>query len=147
MSTTPETRPLFVLLLLLPPEPGERRVKGAVLRVVALPAVLLAFAPFHSSIKPLPQPVRAQLKTGGFWQRACRVPLPGLRLLRVSYRDFDGRVHMGQLVVNKSAARPLVGVFRQPYRLRFPIRHLRLADMYGPSRSRPRDGDVSGSFH
>ena len=116
------------------------------LDVFALPAVLLAIAPFHSAIEPLPQPVRAQLRAGGFWHRGCPVPLSGLRLLTVSYRGFDGRGHRGQLVVNKRAARPLAGVFRELYRLHFPIRHLRLADAYGPRRDRPRDGDVSGSF-
>ncbi len=116
------------------------------LGVFALPAVLLTLVPFQSSIKPLPQPVRAQLEAGGFYHRGCPVPLSGLRLLTVSYRGFDGRAQTGQLVVNKVAARPLARVFRQLYRLHFPIRHLRLADMYGASRGRPRDGDVSGSF-
>jgi hypothetical protein len=37
-------------------------------------------------------------------------------------------------------------VFRQLYGLHFPIRHLRLADVYGPLGDRPRDGDLSGSF-
>jgi hypothetical protein len=117
-----------------------------VFRVVALPAVLLALTPFHSSVKPLPQPVKAQLKAGGFWHRGCPVALSGLRLLTVSYRGFDGRAKTGQLVVNKNAAPPLASVFRRLYGLHFPIRHMGLADMYGPIRSRPRDGDVSGSF-
>jgi hypothetical protein len=108
--------------------------------------LLLALAPFHSSIKPLPEPVQAQLKAGGFWHRGCPVSLSELRLLTVSYRGFDARVHTGQLVVHKHAARPLAGVFRQLQRLHFPIRHLSLADAYGPRRSRPRDGDLSGSF-
>src|SRR2546428_3802633 len=30
--------------------------------------------------------------------------------------------------------------------MRSPTPHVRLADMYGPRRSRPADGDVSGSF-
>jgi D-alanyl-D-alanine carboxypeptidase len=125
---------------------GGRRVEGVVLRVVALPAVLLALAPYQSSIEPLPQPVKAQLKARDLWHQGCPVPLSGLRLLTVSHRDFAGQVHNGQLVVNKSAARPLARVFRKLYRLHFPIRHMRLADAYGPRRDRPRDGDVSGSF-
>jgi hypothetical protein len=117
-----------------------------VLRVFALPAVLFALAPFHSSIKALPAPVRTQLKAGGYWHHGCPVPLSDLRLLTVSHRGFDKSVHTGQIVVNKDAARPLTGVFRRLYRLHFPIRHMRLVDAYGPRRSRPRDGDVSGSF-
>jgi hypothetical protein len=117
-----------------------------VLRVVALPAVLVALAPYHSSIEPLPPPLKAQLKTRAFWHQGCPVPLSDLRLLTVTHRGFRGRAHTGQLVVNKSAARPLARVFRRLYRLHFPIRHMRLADAYGPRRDRPRDGDVSGSF-
>jgi hypothetical protein len=114
-------------------------------RLLALPLVLLALQPFHSSIKPLPAPVRAEL-TGRFWHQGCPVPLSGLRLLTVSHWGFDGRAHTGQLVVNQDAAAPLARVFRRLYELRFPIRHLRLADAYGPESARPADDDISGSF-
>ena len=43
-------------------------------------------------------------------------------------------------------AAPLARVFRQLYALRFPIRHMRLVDVYGPTSSQPADGDLSGSF-
>ncbi len=114
-------------------------------RLLALPLVLFALEPFHSSIKPLLAPVQAQL-TGRFWRPTCPVPLSGLRLLTVAHWGFDGRIHRGQLVVNEDAAAPLARAFRRLYQLRFPIRHLRLADAYGPARSRPADGDISGSF-
>jgi hypothetical protein len=115
-----------------------------VFRVVALPALLLALGPFQSSVTPLPQPMKAALKQGGFWHRGCPVPLSGLRLLTVTHRGFDGRSHTGQLVVNRDAALPLAGVFRQLYRLDFPIRHMRFDDFYGPARDRP--DDVTASF-
>jgi hypothetical protein len=117
-----------------------------VLDVLALPAALLALAPSQSSVQPLPQPVRAELKAEGFWRSSCPVGLSDLRLLTVRHWGFDGRAHTGQLVVNAGAAGSLSRVFGKVYRLRFPIRHLRLADMYGPKRGRPRDGDVTGSF-
>jgi hypothetical protein len=117
-----------------------------VLNVVALFAALLALTPFHASSEPLPQPVRAQLKAGGFWHRGCPVALSELRVLTVTHRGFDGRPHRGQLVVNRQAARPLSRVFHRLYGLRFPIRHMQLDDFYGPPRGRPRDGDVTASF-
>jgi hypothetical protein len=117
-----------------------------VLRLLALPAVLLGLAPFHSSVQPLPRPVQAQLKDGGFWHRGCPVALSDLRLLTVTYRGFDRRAHTGQLVVNARAARPLATVFAELYRGHFPIRHMTLDDVYGPRGGRPRDGDVTGSF-
>jgi hypothetical protein len=117
-----------------------------VLGVLAVPAVLLAFAPFHASGERLPPPVRAQLKAEGFWRASCPVGLDDLRLLTVSHWGFDGRAHTGQLVVNARASGSMARVFRKLYGLHFPIRHLRLADMYGPKADRPRDDDVTGSF-
>ena len=116
------------------------------IRVLALALVLVAPHPFHSSVRPLPASVKSELKKGGFWHKNCPVPLSGLRVLTVTHRGFDGHSHTGQLIVNRSAAAPLSEVFRQLYRLHFPIRHLQLADMYGPVRLRPKDNDVSGSF-
>ncbi|TMM05259.1 MAG: M15 family peptidase [Actinobacteria bacterium] len=106
-------------------------------RVLALLTALLAPASFHSSVKPLPPSVQAQLKQGGFWHRGCPVALSGLRVITVSYRGFDGRSHSGQIVVNASAAQPLARVFRQLYHLHFPIRRMSVL---------ATDGDVTASF-
>ena len=113
-----------------------------VIRLLALPLALVAF---HSSIHPLTPSVRAELKAG-FWQPACPVPLSKLRVLTVVYQGFDNRPHTGQIIVNADAAAPLARVFGRLYELRFPIRHMRIADHYGPIRSQPADGDVSGAF-
>jgi D-alanyl-D-alanine carboxypeptidase-like protein len=115
------------------------------MRLLALASMVLAAPPFHSATRPLAPTERAQL-SARFWHAGCPVQLSGLRLLRVSYWDFDGNVQTGQLVVNRRAAAPLAKVFRQLYRLRFPIRHLTFADAYGPTSGQPADGDISGSF-
>ena len=88
------------------------------LQVLALPAVLLVLAPFHSSSKPLPDPVTAQLKAGGFWHQGCPVALSDLRVLAVSHWGFDGRVHTGRLVVNANAARSLASRYSKQRRKR-----------------------------
>jgi hypothetical protein len=116
-----------------------------VLRLLAIPLALVALQSYESSVKPLPAPLRASLEAR-FWQPGCPVPLSQLRVLTVSHWGFDGKLHTGQLVVNRDVARPLAKVFRRLYDLRFPIRHMRLAHAYGPRRAYPDDGDVSGSF-
>jgi hypothetical protein len=115
------------------------------MRILALVAALVALPPFHSAIQPLAPTQRAQLD-GRFWHAGCPVALSSLRVLTVSYWDFGGNRQTGQLVVNQRAAAPLAKVFRQLYRLRFPIRHMQFADSYGPKGSQPADGDISGSF-
>jgi hypothetical protein len=116
-----------------------------VLRLLALPLALVALQPYSSSVRPLPAPLEARL-AHGFWEPGCPVPLSQLRLLTVTHWGFDGRSHTGRLVVNQDVAAPLATVFRRLYELRFPIRHMRIDDVYGPKRARPADGDVSGSF-
>ena len=116
------------------------------LRVLALPLALVALQSYESSVRPLPEPLQKTLVSQGRWAPGCPVPLSGLRLLTVTHWGFDGREHTGQLVVNGNWAKPLASVFRKLHELRFPIRHMRLDDMYGPRRAFPADGDVTGSF-
>ena len=116
------------------------------LRLLVIPLALAVLHPYHSSIEPLSAPVRAEIRASDAWRPGCPVALADLRVLTVSYRGFDGRTRSGRVVTNRRAAVPLAAVFQRLYRLHFPIRRMRLADIYGPRRSRPADGDVSGSF-
>ena len=111
------------------------------LEALAVSAALLSPQPFESSIRPLPAPVRRQLRRGGFWKPGCPVGLDDLRVLTVSHRGFDKRTHRGRLIVNRSAARPLRRVFRQLYDLHFPIRYMKLG-VYG----KRWPADATGSF-
>jgi hypothetical protein len=114
-------------------------------RIIAVPMAVAALGAFHVSVKPLPAPVRSEVRARA-WHPGCPAPLSGMRLLTVSYWGFDGHAHAGQLVVDAQAAAPLAKVFRRLYRLRFPIHHMRLADFYGPRAGQPADGDVTASF-
>lgn len=120
-------------------------MEADVLRLLALPLALVALQQYDTSIRALPAPLKSSLE-GESWRPGCPVPLAQLRLLTVSQWGFDGRVYEGQLIVHRDAAAPLAKVFRKLYQLRFPIRHMRLDDMYGPRRARPPDGDITGSF-
>ena len=123
-------------------------------RLLALPLVIAALGgaaataadrPYHSTVGPIPADLRNQLR-GESWRPGCPVPLSRLRVLTVSHWGFDQRPHTGRLVVHEDVADGLARVFGRLYALRFPIRHMRLADMYGAVGARPSDGDVTGSF-
>ena len=76
-------------------------------RLLASALVLVSLHPSQAPIRPLPAAVKAQLTSAGVWRPACPVPLSRLRLLTVPYWGFDGRDHVGQLVVHRDAAVPL----------------------------------------
>jgi hypothetical protein len=116
-----------------------------VIRLLALVLAAAAAVPYNANVSSLSAPQKATL-AGAYWRAGCPVPLSELRLLTVSHWGFDGRVHEGQLVVDEAVAGSLTKVFRRLYELRFPIRHMSFAEVYGPASARPRDGDLSGSF-
>jgi hypothetical protein len=113
-------------------EDGQKVVHAAPARVPTAPPPAPAPPPPEPKPKPrpvftsatLPKQIRTQLRNKGLWHGGCPVALSDLRLLTVSYRGFDGRLHTGALVVNAGAAKPLRHVFRRLYRMRFPIRHV-----------------------
>ena len=75
------------------------------------------------------------------------MPWRGLRYLRLSYVGFDGRTHTGELVVAAAYARDVVGVFRQLYDARWPIRRMRLVDAYGGDDDRSMAADNTSGFN
>ena len=101
------------------------------LRLLALPLALVALYHVDSSSRPLPGPLRSNLEHGQ-WHSGCPVPLSDLRIVSVPYVDFDGRKQDGQIIVHRDVAGSVERVFRKLYKLKFPIRHMRLSDMYGP---------------
>jgi hypothetical protein len=118
-----------------------------VLAAVVLSAVLsvaAATAPRHASIRPLTWKQKQAVKAAGEWHRGCPVSLGQLRVLSTRYYGFDRKTHFGQIVVNERVARPLLRVFRQLYRLRFPIRDMQFSSVYGPHPW--QSGDVTASF-
>lgn len=84
---------------------------------------------------------------GVSWHRGCPVGFNRLRLLTVSHWGFDGEVHRGRLVVHRDHARAMLGAMRKLYRLRFPIRRMRLVDAYGADDRRSMDADNTSAFN
>jgi poly-gamma-glutamate synthesis protein (capsule biosynthesis protein) len=73
--------------------------------------------------------------------------LRDLRLIKLSYWGFDGKVHDGELIVHRDAAADLVSVFGKLYVVRYPIRRMRRIDFYGASDDRSLDADNTSAFN
>ncbi len=84
---------------------------------------------------------------GVSWHSGCPVGFAGLRLLTVSHWGFDGRPHRGRLVVNRDAAAAMLSAMRSLYRLRFPIRQMRLVDAYRADDRRSMAADNTSAFN
>ena len=64
------------------------------------------------------------------WRPGCPVDPGDLRLLTISHWGFDGLVKAGELVVHRSEANKVLGVFERLFELRFPIERMELIDKY-----------------
>ena len=102
-------------------------------------AVLLAFVGTVS-------PVRQQDIRFSYY-RGCPVALADLRLVRVTYRGFDGSDHLGALVVHRRVARDVITVFRRLHAARFPIRRMTPVSAFRGSDDASMAADNTSAFN
>jgi poly-gamma-glutamate capsule biosynthesis protein CapA/YwtB (metallophosphatase superfamily) len=122
----------------LAPGPSERTAQ------IAPPHRPLAYT---ATIESVPSTVRRRMTGSSHDPARCPVGFADLRLLTMRYVGFDGRAHTGQMIVHHRHARGLVGVFRELYEARFPIRRMQLVDAYGGDDDRSMAADNSSAYN
>ena len=83
--------------------------------------------------------------TGRSWHAGCPVGRAGLRLLRVSYWDYDGYRRRGEVVAAAGAVHQMAGALAAMYARELPIRAMYRVDRFGWS-SRLRGADDYASM-
>jgi N-acetyl-anhydromuramyl-L-alanine amidase AmpD len=91
--------------------------------------VIVSSKVFHSGSKALSTSQQAVMRQYSY-RKGCPVPLSDLRVVSVSYYDFNGKVRQGRLVVNKSATLIVMLAFHNLFNLKFPIRQIEPIDAY-----------------
>ncbi|MCL1950625.1 MAG: M15 family metallopeptidase [Turicibacter sp.] len=70
---------------------------------------------------------------GRVYTDAKVMPHEKLRYLSVVHVGFDGKDHLGELIVHEELALEVLDIFRELYDLRFPIEKIQLVSEYGYS--------------
>ncbi|WP_345566679.1 M15 family metallopeptidase [Nonomuraea rosea] len=81
------------------------------------------------------------------WRPGCPVHYQDLRLITMSYWGFDDKPHTGELVVRKTVTDDVVTVFRKLYDWRWPIRQMKLVDVYKGDDYDSIDVDNTSAFN
>lgn len=81
------------------------------------------------------------------WHEGCPVGLDQLRLLRLSFHDFDGRVRTGELIVNVDVASEVVDVFSKLFDAGFPIERMEPIDQYQGDDEASMEADNTSAFN
>lgn len=122
----------------------------AALCAAALACSTQADPPRYQAARPDPPPrLSARVtpvppeKLGASYRAGCPVPPERLRLIRMNHVGFDGRIHVGEMVVHEDAVRPLLHVFERAFEARFPIRRMRVMAEYRDDSEAMADDNTS----
>ena len=137
---TAVTSPPAVASSTTPRSPGPTAVPA---ETSAPPRPVPAFAGSVSALGPAAK----RRMTDVSWRPGCPVPLSDLRLLRLSYWGFDGRVHRGQLIVNADATAAVLTAVRLLFTARYPIHRMRPVEAFGGSDERSMLADNTSAFN
>jgi hypothetical protein len=90
---------------------------------------------YESAVRAVP----AEVVSRSTWHAGCPVALDELRYLTMSFRGFDGRMHTGEMIVNRSAAAAVTRAFGVLFDARFPLEEMRVVAR--PELDAPPTGD------
>lgn len=117
------------------------------LAALTVPGHARAAAPvFHGSISVIGAQLRERM-TGSSWHSGCPVRIRDLRLLKLDYWGFGGRVRLGRLIVHEDQALRTKRVFSKLFYADFRIRRMLLIDAYNGSDDRSMDANNTSAFN
>lgn len=67
---------------------------------------------------------------GKSYKENSPVALEDLRYLTISYIDFEGKEHLGEMIVNKEVSKEVLEIFEELYKDKFPIARMELIDNF-----------------
>ncbi len=97
---------------------------------------------FASVIEKVPPEVLAR----STWAPGCPVAADDLAYVQLTFWGFDDQRHTGELLLNRSVADDVVGVFRTLYEERFPFEELRVTQRSELDAHPTGDGNNTESF-
>lgn len=98
------------------------------------------------TISPIPDEIFAKMQ-GKSFKDNCTVPREDLRYLKVLHVGFDGKTHIGELVVNRLIADDVLDIFKQLYEAGYEIEKIRLIDEYDADDEKSMSDNNSSAFN
>lgn len=95
---------------------------------------------------PIPDSI-FRLMQGKTYKRNCTVARSSLRYLRCLHVDKDGRILVGEMVVNAKIAKDVLDIFYRLYQAKYPIERMRLIDYWDANDERAMRQNNSSAFN
>ncbi len=98
------------------------------------------------SVSEIPDHIFAVMK-GKSFKEECTVPRSELRYLLCLHKDKDGRIKVGEMVLNRRIADDVLEILKELYRQNYPIERMRLVDYWDADDERSMRDNNSSSFN
>lgn len=96
--------------------------------------------------EPVSEAVEARI-TGVSYRENDDISLSELRYVRVLHVGFDGKTHVGELIVNEKIADDIVEIMRELYKNGYEIERMLLVDEYGGDDDKSMADNNSSAFN
>lgn len=84
---------------------------------------------------------------GRSYKADCTIDREELRYVHILHTGFDGETKEGELVVNKAIADDVLAIFKELYRVKYPIEKVRLVDEYDADDEASMSDNNSSAFN
>ncbi len=102
---------------------------------------------YQAMIAPVSKSVKVRMLKGHSWREGCPVHYRDLRYLTMTYIDFNGKEHTGEMIVHKAVAKEVAEIFGKLYRADYPIRQMRLVSDFGGNDWKSIEADNTSAFN
>jgi hypothetical protein len=113
--------------------------------IVALTSARPSYPARFTSI-PFPSALLNRMREAS-WHTGCPVPIEDLRLLNLSYWDFNGIPRQGLLIVHKNVAADVQYIFQRLFQHGFLIERMQTVEVYGGSDDASMAANNTSSFN
>ncbi len=102
---------------------------------------------FFGMALSVPQTLADEMRLKKSWKEGCPVPISDLRYLVLVHRGFDGTPKVGELVVHRKLALPVVKAFDGLYSTQFPIERMELIEKYDANDDHSMEANNTSAFN
>jgi len=107
----------------------------------------MVYAEYKANIYKITPQIKKRMIKGNSWRKGCPVSLENLRYLKLTYKDFNGKSKMGEIVVHKDVAPEVKKIFSELYTIGYPIRKMKLVSDYKGSDWQSIEADNTSAFN
>ena len=100
------------------------------IKTITILCIIPKLSLFANTILPISANIKNQMVKGNTWKENCPIKIEDLRYLKIPYYGFDGKNHIGELIVHKSVANEVVTIFKELKKAKYPIYQMKLASYY-----------------